>query len=103
MSSLSSAVSFEMTKARTVLSTVWSLILCFVVSVAIALLFGWVRARTGSLGGVIVGHLALNIGIFIIGPEVAPWLMSRLSAFFSSIGVHLVGLLVTAGGMSAGG
>ena len=68
-----------------------------------ALLFGWVRARTGSLGGVIVGHLALNIGIFIIGPEVAPWLMSRLSAFFSSIGVHLVGLLVTAGGMSAGG
>ncbi|MEU7804003.1 ABC transporter permease subunit [Micromonospora arborensis] len=42
MSSLSSAVSFEMTKARTVMSTVWSLILCFLVSVAIALLFGWV-------------------------------------------------------------
>jgi ABC-2 type transport system permease protein len=42
MSSLSSAVSFELTKARTIMSTVWSLILCFLVSVAIALLFGWV-------------------------------------------------------------
>lgn len=42
MSALSSAIVFETTKARTVRSTVWSLILSFLVSVAIALLFGWV-------------------------------------------------------------
>ncbi|MEU0772030.1 ABC transporter permease subunit [Streptomyces albogriseolus] len=36
------AVAFEWTKIRTMRSSLWSLVLCFLVSVLIALLFGWV-------------------------------------------------------------
>ncbi|GAA3159511.1 ABC transporter permease subunit [Streptomyces virens] len=36
------AIAFEWTKIRTVRSSLWSLLLCFLVSVLIALLFGWV-------------------------------------------------------------
>ncbi|WP_026410978.1 ABC transporter permease [Actinomadura oligospora] len=42
MADLRAAVAFEWTKIRTVRSTLWCLILCLLVSVLIALLFGWV-------------------------------------------------------------
>jgi ABC-2 type transport system permease protein len=86
MSSLSSAVSFEMTKARTIMSTVWSLILCFLLSVAIALLFGWVlrgayddMSPEGKAGfdpvasgynGLRLGMIALVVfGVMLVGTE----------------------------------
>jgi ABC-2 type transport system permease protein len=86
MSALSSAVSFEMTKVRTVRSTVWSLILGFLVSVAIALLFGWVlrgayddMSPAGKAGfdpvasgynGLRLGMIALVVfGVMLIGSE----------------------------------
>jgi ABC-2 type transport system permease protein len=86
MSSLLSAVSFEMSKARTVRSTVWSLILCFCVSVAIALLFGWVlrgayddmspEGRAGfdpvasGYNGLRLGMIALVVfGVMLVSSE----------------------------------
>ncbi|MGP3948714.1 ABC transporter permease subunit [Streptomyces sp. 7N604] len=42
MADTSAALAFEWTKVRTLRSTLWSLVLCFLVSVLIALLFGWV-------------------------------------------------------------
>ncbi|MEU8542406.1 ABC transporter permease subunit [Streptomyces sp. NPDC048717] len=42
MTDTRAAVAFEWTKIRSVRSTLWSLILCLLVSVLIALLFGWV-------------------------------------------------------------
>ncbi|MFD7256579.1 ABC transporter permease subunit [Streptomyces sp. NPDC059874] len=42
MTDTRAAIAFEWTKIRSVRSSLWSLILCFLVSVLIALLFGWV-------------------------------------------------------------
>lgn len=67
-----------------------------------ALLFGWVRLGTGSLGGVVVGHLALNVGIFVLGPDLAPRLTPLISPFAASLGSDLIGLLAPAAGRLAG-
>lgn len=42
MADARAAIAFEWTKIRSVRSSLWSLVLCFLVSVLIALLFGWV-------------------------------------------------------------
>jgi ABC-2 type transport system permease protein len=42
MPDIRAAIAFEWTKIRSVRSSLWSLVLCFLTSVLIALLFGWV-------------------------------------------------------------
>jgi hypothetical protein len=53
----------------------WPLGLCAFV---VALVFGCARTAGGSLVAVILGHLGLSAGLFLIGPEVAPSLTQYL-------------------------
>ncbi|MCC7372893.1 MAG: CPBP family intramembrane metalloprotease [Chloroflexi bacterium] len=41
-------------------------------AMAIAGVFGLARATSGSLVGVILAHIGLNLGLFVLGPEVGP-------------------------------
>jgi hypothetical protein len=62
----------------------WALTVC---AALVVIVFGLVRITTGSLVGPMLGHVGLNVGLFIIGPMVAPRLQAMLSQLLTSIGI----------------
>jgi hypothetical protein len=70
---------------------VWPLVACALV---VAMVFGWARIATGSLAVVVVGHLGLNVGIFLVGPDVTPLLAPLLSHLVAAVSVDLHSPLV---------
>jgi len=63
----------------------WPLAACALV---VTLLLAWVRQASGSLVGVILGHVALNVGLLVFGPTYAPRVLPSITSFLKMIGVN---------------
>lgn len=114
MSDTGAAVAFEWTKIRTLRSSLWSLVLCFAVSVIIALLFGYVlrgayddmsaesKANFDPVGsgfnGLRLGMIALVVfGVLTVTGEYTTGTIRSSLAAVPSRGVFYAAKMITGG------